>query len=319
MNKIKILFLAANPVNSTPLQLDEEIRSITQKIQGSEWRDLIELVSAWAVRPDDLLQLLNQHKPQIVHFSGHGMSTGEIILLDNAGAVKPVSATAIRSLFKTLKDNIRLVVLNACFSRLQAKAIVENIDCAVGMSTAIGDQAAILFAASLYRAIGFGRSIEEAFEQGKTALLLEGIPEENTPRLLCRVGVNPASVYILNNPGPNTSNVAFSPSGATIPMGTPVEITKSMSDFQLLDFINEYFNMDEIRHICFNLGEMLLQAKKIPNNTDFDIDTFSSVDNPKRTIVQEMVQYFRRRNWTSFLIAAVKIERPDLFTEKFGE
>jgi hypothetical protein len=40
-NKIKILFLAANPKRSKRLQLDEELRSITQKIRSAEYRDKI--------------------------------------------------------------------------------------------------------------------------------------------------------------------------------------------------------------------------------------------------------------------------------------
>ena len=67
--------------------------------------------------------------------------------------------------------------MNACYSQIQAQAIAENIDCVVGMSTAIGDEAAIIFAASFYRAIGFGRSIKDAFDQGKIAIMVEGIPE----------------------------------------------------------------------------------------------------------------------------------------------
>ncbi len=92
----------------------------------------------------------------------------------------------------------RVVILNACFSKPQAEAIIEHIDCAIGMNAAIGDAAAITFAASFYRAIGFGRSVLEAFEQGKTAMLLEGIPEENTPQLLTRAGIDPARVILLN-------------------------------------------------------------------------------------------------------------------------
>ena len=79
----------------------------------------------------------------------------------------------------------------------QAEAITRHIDCAIGMSKAIGDEAAIVFAASFYRAIGFGRSVGEAFEQGKTALLLEGIPEEQTPQLRTREGVDANQVYLL--------------------------------------------------------------------------------------------------------------------------
>ena len=192
---IKALFLAANPKGTQPLQLDEEVREITAKIRASEYRDSIDLVSAWAVRPDDLLQLLNQHKPQIVHFSGHGSEKGEIILVDDQGRSKSVSPAALKALFSTLKDNIRLVILNACYSRIQAEAITQMIDCVIGMNEEIGDKAAITFAASFYRAIGFGRSVKEAFDQGVVALMLEGIPEENKPQLLTREGVDPEKVF----------------------------------------------------------------------------------------------------------------------------
>ena len=65
MKKINVLFLAADPSESgtNPLKLQEEIRSITERIQLSKYRNMIELISGWAVRPDDLLLLLNQHMP----------------------------------------------------------------------------------------------------------------------------------------------------------------------------------------------------------------------------------------------------------------
>jgi hypothetical protein len=195
--KIVSVFLSANPVITGQLRLDEEIRAITEKIRASEHRDQLTLISLWATRPDDWLQALNEHRPHIVHFSGHGSSAGEIILVDNMGQPKSVTVQALKALFTALKDNIRVVVLNACYSQLQAKAITEVIDCAIGMNTAIGDKAAIVFAASFYRAIGFGRSVQEAFDQGKTSLLLEGIPEENTPELLTKVGVDPHTLYLI--------------------------------------------------------------------------------------------------------------------------
>ena len=197
MNRIKVLFLAANPTGTSQLKLDEEIRAITEKIRASEHRDLLELVSVWAVRSDDLLQSLNMHKPHIVHFSSHGSPTGEIIVVGSNGAPQAISTQAIKALFKTLKDNIQIVVLNACYSRSQAEAITDIIDFAIGMNTAIGDQAATTFAASFYRAIGFGRSVQEAFEQGRTALLLEGILEENTPELLTKPGSDPKTCFLV--------------------------------------------------------------------------------------------------------------------------
>lgn len=197
--KQKILFLAANPTGTTPLALDEECRQITEKIRAAAHRDSLELITRWAVRPEDLLQHLNEHRPHVVHFSGHGTATEEIVLLDKDKNPKTVPAPALKQLFATLKDNIRVVVLNACFSKQQASAITEVVDCAIGMNKAIGDDAAIAFAAAFYQAIGFGRSVKVAFESGKSALMLEGIPEEETPELICRTGVDPAAIVLVES------------------------------------------------------------------------------------------------------------------------
>lgn len=67
-----ILFLAANPHNSQPLRLDEEIREIDAELRRSKHRDRFELKQRWAVRTRDLMRSLLDCQPHIVHFSGHG-------------------------------------------------------------------------------------------------------------------------------------------------------------------------------------------------------------------------------------------------------
>ena len=197
-DKVRILFLAANPKDSSKLRLDEEIREIHAKIRAAEFRDAFDLVSRWAVRPLDLLQAFNEAQPHIVHFSGHGSGQAELVLEDEDGNAKPVSETALVSLFKNMKDNTRLVLLNACHSEAQAGAVSQQIECTVGMSVSIGDEAAIVFASTFYGALAFGRSVGQAFEQGRTALMLQGIPEENTPVLLARPGVDALTVSFVN-------------------------------------------------------------------------------------------------------------------------
>lgn len=206
MNKITVLWLAANPSSTQKLRLDEEMRAIAEKVYASEFRERLELQSGWAVRPDDLLQLLNRYKPHILHFSGHGSHAGELILVANNGSPKPIDTWTIKSLFMALKDNIQVVILNACYSRTQAEAIIEVINCAIGMNDSIGDQAAITFAASFYRALGFGRSVQQAFDQGKVALLLEGIPEEDTPELLVKNGIDPSQIILVSPTNPSTGS-----------------------------------------------------------------------------------------------------------------
>jgi hypothetical protein len=116
MQKLRALFLAANPTNTARLRLDEEIHRIESRIEGSLFRDSFELISKMAARPDDLIQLLNKHRPHIVHFSGHG-NMEELIFQDENGEMKTVSIGALAELFKTVKDEIQVVVLNACFSK----------------------------------------------------------------------------------------------------------------------------------------------------------------------------------------------------------
>lgn len=196
--KIKILFLAANPAFTPPLHIDREIRAITGKIRAAEYRDSVELVSAWAVRPDDLLQKLLEHKPHIVHFSGHGEITGELVLLDKDGNPKPVKPEAIQALFKTLKDNIRIIFFNTCYSKIQAQALTKEIDFVIGMNTFILDTAATVFAASFYQGLGFGRTVQEAFDLGKSALMLEEfVKEEKIPELLVKKGVKSSCIFLI--------------------------------------------------------------------------------------------------------------------------
>src|SRR5205823_411864 len=150
MPKIKALFLAANPAATERLALDEEIRLIEEMMRKAKYRNTLAFQSAWAVRPDDLLQLLNEHQPHIVHFSGHGIGEG-LQLAAGDGEARLVTTQALKRLFTTLKDNIRLILLNACYSHAQAQALVKVIDCVIGMNESIGDEAAAIFAASFYR------------------------------------------------------------------------------------------------------------------------------------------------------------------------
>jgi len=202
-NHIKILFLAANPKDTTPLRLDEEMRGIDQALRQAEFRDKFDIRQHWAVRVADLQGYLLRHKPDIVHFSGHGNAANEITLEDNDGNSQALSIRALSQLFSVLKDNIRCVVLNACYSELQAQAIAKHIECVIGMSKALGDEAAISFAASFYQALAYGRDVKTAFDLGRLQINMEGLNEQDTPKLLA-FNSNPSHVVFIN--ASSTSN-----------------------------------------------------------------------------------------------------------------
>jgi hypothetical protein len=225
MNTLRILLFAANPLGD--LQLDEEVRSIEDGIQDSTHRDSVTLIPALAARTADLISRISRQQPHVVHFSGHGLggkgtavsdhsaaensgrtreleaagdeAEAQIVLEDpTTGAARPVGQKALTNLFRIRRGGIRLVFLNACFTRSLADGISEVVDCVIGTNRAIGDEAARVFSNRFYRTVADGGSIQQAFDDARVELELQGIPESATPVLLCRRGVNPAEVLLLD-------------------------------------------------------------------------------------------------------------------------
>lgn len=181
--KITVLFIASNPADQQQLRLDEEVREIDRMMRHSEHRDALELKTWWAARPRDLIQALNEHQPTILHFSGHGDEAGNLVFQQDDGGTKLVTPEAIAGTIATMAEHVELVVFNACFSDVQAAMVTNHIPAAIGMSQAVGDDAARTFAAQFYSTIGFGQPLQKAYDQARAAIMLEGIPEADTPQL----------------------------------------------------------------------------------------------------------------------------------------
>lgn len=196
-----VLFLSANPIDTQQLRLDEEAREIEDMIRKSKHRESVKFISKWAVRPLDILQAINEYNPTIIHFSGHGSEDNELALENPDGTTKLTSKEAIVQSMATASDNIKLVFFNNCYSNEQAKSVINHVDFSIGMNDSIGDKAAIIFAAQFYSAIGFGKTIYNSFNQSKSALMLEGIPEENTPELYSKVEGTEESVILVKPKG----------------------------------------------------------------------------------------------------------------------
>lgn len=199
VDKLTILFLAANAVQTAPLALDKEMREISDMLRKSDCRDCIECFSRWAVRPLDILQAINELQPEIIHFSGHGTATGELLLEGEGGKPKIVSKEAIIGAITAASEKVRLVFFNACFSQIQAQAIVRQIEAAIGMCIEITDECALIFAAQFYSAIGFGKNLDRAFEQARAAVLLEGLKEENIPVLYVKEGLVAKDIFLVTD------------------------------------------------------------------------------------------------------------------------
>ncbi|PIE35709.1 hypothetical protein CSA56_03070 [candidate division KSB3 bacterium] len=196
----KILILAANPKNTDRLRLDEEVREIEEGLKRSRNREQFEIKQQWAVRPQDIRRAMLDFQPNIVHFSGHGEGEVGIVLENRNGQAQLVTSEALAGLFKLFADNVRCVVLNACYSVAQAEAIVKHIDYVVGMEQSIGDQAAVEFSTAFYDGLGAGESFEFAYNVGCNALRLAGF-HKHRPILKTQHDAekkNPGAVIVLS-------------------------------------------------------------------------------------------------------------------------
>ena len=138
----KILILSANPSPSSKLRLEEEKREIKEGLRRSRQRDLFSIETAEAVRYNDIHRAMLDWKPNIVHFSGHGMGEAGLVFEDEAGEVKLIDGESLAGLFECFASDIECVVLNACYSETQARAISQHIRYVIGTTQKMKDKVA---------------------------------------------------------------------------------------------------------------------------------------------------------------------------------
>ena len=202
--RTKILFMTADYSRDSrgqrpgsALNLDSEYREIQSTLQASLYREQIDLVSYFATTPRDFLDALNRHKPQILHFGGHGGKSQGIMLQGSSGQAEPVGATFLAQTLSTVGDNLRVVVLNACHSEGQAKAILSAVPITVGTSSTLSDSAAIEFSGAFYGAISNGLAVSKAFQQAEA--LLTSVKRENRPQLLTQADTDADRMFLVRS------------------------------------------------------------------------------------------------------------------------
>ena len=188
----RVLFLSANPFTTGRLDIEEETHQLERSLREALHRDAYEFRAQPAVRPRDLADILRRHRREcgakiILHFSGHGEGAeGGLVMRADDGGERKVTASAFGRFVGRDSDSLALVVLNACDSEAHARACVEHLDAAVGMSAAINDDSAIVFSQVFYRALASGETVDTAFDEARGAIELEGLDGWEVPVLFWR-------------------------------------------------------------------------------------------------------------------------------------
>ncbi|MBF6455531.1 CHAT domain-containing protein [Nocardia cyriacigeorgica] len=212
--KLRVLYLTANPEATEEtvvdpdgtehdygfwLRVDQEVRQVRQQIRASKYRDMIQIEHMPAATFIDLLDGLNDHRPHIVHFSGHASAVSGLVMENEMGDEDGHNvdfALLTRALGAT-DTPPRLAVLNACESLSGADDLLQTVPIVIGMSDTISDVASIVFASQFYSAIASAQSVSMALEQARVRMDAASLQDSHLPELRTRDDVDPSTVILV--------------------------------------------------------------------------------------------------------------------------
>lgn len=213
---LRVLYLTANPhavettiqypdgsveTSNAWLRVDYEVRQVKDMLRKSKYRDLVRIEHLPAATNMDLLDGLNDHRPHIVHFSGHASSWGLLMENDEGNQDgEGVDFGLLARILGATDEPPRLVVLNACQSLDGADDLLKTVPTVIGMSDSINDASAVTFAARFYSGIASAQSIATAVEQAKVSLLAASLDGAELPEVRTREDVDPSELVLVTPP-----------------------------------------------------------------------------------------------------------------------
>jgi hypothetical protein len=208
--ELRVLYLAANPHGD--LRVEVEVRTVRQAVRQALHRDQVAIDHRPAATPEDLLEGMNDVRPHVVHFAGHGGGQG--VLFDDAlirdepdpdpdddtdtdDVGRPVDFGLLARALAATDHPPILLVLNACDTLDGAETLLDAVPVVIAMASSVTDLAATVFAARFYAAVASGQSVQAALDQGAVAVDMAGLDEGWIPTTLAREDVTLADLVLV--------------------------------------------------------------------------------------------------------------------------
>jgi NTP pyrophosphatase (non-canonical NTP hydrolase) len=171
LDQVRVLFVFCSPVDEQHIRVSGEYRVVMESLDRGAKGNKVAITALPAATSLDFRRKFLDNEYDIVHFAGH--SDGRNLIFETeAGVSSNVPLTAIAELVDR-NPSVRCVILNACES---ASTLSTSISpCTIGMDAAMDDDVAIEFSRGFYDGLAAGRSVQQAYAEGITAVKLMGV------------------------------------------------------------------------------------------------------------------------------------------------
>lgn len=161
--KIKILFIGSNPIDTPKFQIEKEYLEIRQIFNKK--REKFEVIELFRATIDQLFEVIRLEKPDILHISAP--STDQYLILHRSDdTVRSIPYHLLSSAFTMFQPFVKCVFINTWCSPVFLKRISIPLQCAIGSKSLVDDNMSILFSSGFYTAIYQGKKFDEAFSIG---------------------------------------------------------------------------------------------------------------------------------------------------------
>lgn len=180
-----VLLLNATPEDQGWIRADKEGALLERHLAGvTQEERKLEFVHRHAVRTSDIQKELLNHRPSILHFSGHG-DPGVLLFERADGSTDILSGEHLAEILR-LYGNLECVLLHACFTEAVARECAKQVEFVIGSTAEIDDNTAPKFSYAFYQALVNGRDYLNAFEMGKAEVALVSTEQADLYRLFSR-------------------------------------------------------------------------------------------------------------------------------------
>jgi hypothetical protein len=187
---MKILYIASNPDDASPLQIEKEANLLREKLDAITTSEPLDLRVYASLDVATLPEVIARAAPDVLHFAAHGEGDGIVLAHQDRGTVL-LDGHKLAKLLAAVSVRPKLVVVNACRSTAMAEALCRAADFTIGIDAPISNVGARTMAANLYQRLAASASLHDAFSAAAT--MLEVIDEDQARAVLFPTGSEQAA------------------------------------------------------------------------------------------------------------------------------